>query len=127
MDQNPLINDLVSHYRKHGWKFRRLLLRPETSRELPGHETLIEEVNIEEALVDALWFSRKSHGNREAWELRLVAETPYALFETFAADDPETLREEVRGDMVRRLIEYVSRPPVEDSSKRPPADLNHTK
>jgi len=128
MDQHTLINDLVSHYRKHGWKWRRLLLRPETRREMPGQEILTDDVQLEEASVDALWFSRKSHEIGGAWELGLVGKTPYALFETFAVDDPETLREEARGEMLKRLIEYVSRPSDEGCPYQPPVDpLNHTK
>jgi len=38
-----------------------------------------------------------------------VAETPYALFETFEADEEEEDREEVRREMEARLREYAAR------------------
>jgi hypothetical protein len=38
-----------------------------------------------------------------------VAETPYALFETFEPDEPEEEREELRREMEARLREYSSR------------------
>ena len=60
---------------------------------------------MEDASIDALWFSRTSHGIREAWELRQLAETPYALLETFEADEPEEAREEVRREMEARMHE----------------------
>ncbi|MBA3571308.1 MAG: hypothetical protein H0W34_04920, partial [Pyrinomonadaceae bacterium] len=69
-----------------------------------------EGARIEDANVDALWFSRPSHSKREAWELRLIAETPYALFETFEADEPEEAREEVRQEMGARMSEFAKRP-----------------
>ncbi len=70
--------------------------------------TLFDSIRIEEASVDALWFSRPSHQRREAWELRLMAEAQYALFETFEVDETEEEREEMRREMEARLREYVS-------------------
>ena len=56
----------------------------------------------------AMWFTRASQGGREAWELRLVAEPPYALFELFETDEAEEDREDVRREMEARLREYTS-------------------
>ncbi len=104
-----MTRELVSTYRKHGWQLRRALVRPESLAELSVlKEGFGEDVRIDEAPVDALWFSRPSHQNREAWELRLVAETQYALFETFESDEAEEDREEVRREMEARLRDYVS-------------------
>ena len=47
-----------------------------------------------------------SYEQREAWELRLLAENPFALFETFEVDETEEQREEVRREMEARLREY---------------------
>jgi hypothetical protein len=70
---------------------------------------LFEGITPEESEVDALWFARASHAGREAWELRLVGETPYALFETFEADEDEEAREDVRREMLARLEDYAAR------------------
>ncbi len=59
--------------------------------------------------VDALWFSRPSHAGREAWELRLVGDAPYALFEAFDAGVSAEEREEVLKEMESRLSEYATR------------------
>ncbi len=56
-----------------------------------------------------MWFSRPSHNNREAWELRLLAQTQYALFETFEADETEEERDEVKLEMEARLRDYVAK------------------
>lgn len=103
MNPSELINDIVATYQKHGWQLRRVLLRPATLAEID--ETLFPELDTTEAEFDALWFSRASHGQREAWELRLVAETQYALFETFEKDEAEEAREEVRKEMEARMRE----------------------
>jgi hypothetical protein len=55
-----------------------------------------------------MWFSRPSQGGREAWELRLVGDTAYALFELFEPDEPEEDRADVRREMEARLREYLS-------------------
>ena len=81
-----------------------MLLRPETRVELQLPENLL----VEEATFDALWFSRPSHNDREAWELRLLAQTQYALFETFEADETEEERDDVKLEMEARLRDYVS-------------------
>jgi hypothetical protein len=47
--------------------------------------------------------------NREAWELRLISETPYALFEAFEEDETEEQREEVRREMEARMREYTAK------------------
>lgn len=89
-------------YRKHGWQLRSVLLRPATRAELSV------EVPIKEAEFDALWFSRPSHNDREAWELRLLAQTQYALFETFEADETEEERDDLRLEMEARLRDYLT-------------------
>ena len=106
MKSADLFIELTAIYRKHGWQLRRVLLRPETRVEvqslLPG------DLVVREAEFDALWFSRPSHNNREAWELRLLAQTQYALFETFEADETEEERDDLRLEMEARLRDYLT-------------------
>lgn len=103
-------SEILATYRRHGWQLQRVLLRPESKAELAASAaTLFEEAAVQESTLDALWFARPSHAGRTAWELRLVAETPYAIFETFEPDEAEDEREEVRQEMEARLREYASR------------------
>ena len=95
-------------YSQHGWQLKRALMRPETIAQL-DNEGMFESVPVNESTVDAIWFARASSENREAWELRLVADTPYALFELFEPDEAEEDREDVRLEMEARLREYVAR------------------
>jgi hypothetical protein len=113
MNYRNLIKEIVGTYQKHGWQFRRALLQPETSAELKADPTAdsfsLEGVETEDAAVDGLWFSRPSSGQREAWELRLLAENPFALFETFEKDEPEEAREERRREMEAELRDFENR------------------
>lgn len=111
MNQIDRIREILATYRKHGWQLRRLLLVPETRAEVVDNDPTFSGARVEDASVDALWFSRPSFGKREAWELRLIAETPYALFETFEADELEEAREEVRQEMVATMCEFTTRAP----------------
>jgi hypothetical protein len=104
MKSADLFTELTAMYRKHGWRLRSVLLRPETGVELQ----LPENLPVKEATFDALWFSRPSHNEREAWELRLLAQTQYALFETFEADETEEERDDVKLEMEARLREYLA-------------------
>jgi hypothetical protein len=106
MKNADLFIELTAIYRKHGWQLRRALVRPETLVELQS--LMPNNVPVKEATVDALWFSRPSHNNREAWELRLLAQTQYALFETFEADETEEEREDVKLEMEARLRDYAT-------------------
>ena len=100
------IKEILATYEKHGWRLRRALLRPETRAEI-SDESWSGGASIEAGEFDALWFSRASQQNREAWELRLISATQYALFEVFEADEPEAAREEVRQEMEARMKEKV--------------------
>jgi GAF domain-containing protein len=105
MDNAYLFRELVATYRKHGCELRRALLQPTTLAQIQGE---CGDIPIREAEFDALWFARPSHQNREAWELRLLAQTQYALFEAFEPDETEEQRDEVRREMEARLREYLA-------------------
>jgi hypothetical protein len=103
MIQAKQIAEILAQYERHGWSLRRVLLsdalRVRITSELP---TLFGGAQIVSAKTDAAWFSRAS-ANGEAWELRRLAETPYALFEIFSDADDEEAREEAMREMENRL------------------------
>ena len=110
MSQTERIAEIIATYARHGWRLERLLLRPETLIELhESDQEISKDATLTEAPVDALWFSRPSHAEREAWELRLVSEVQYALFETFEKDEAVEDREDVRREMEARLNEHAAR------------------
>jgi hypothetical protein len=112
MNRLGKFEEVLAVYGRHGWRLARALLTAEALAEwraaAGAGRDAFGGVEPAESEVDALWFSRPSQGGREAWELRLVAETPYALFELFEADEAEEDREDVRREMEARLREYAA-------------------
>ncbi|HEY0004798.1 MAG TPA: hypothetical protein VGB17_08290 [Pyrinomonadaceae bacterium] len=111
MKQLDRFKNIILTYSQYGWQLRRIVMRPETRAALDGAEldALGSAVTVQESALDALWFARPSLDGREAWELRLVADTPYALFEMFEADEEEEDREDVRREMEARMRDYAEK------------------
>lgn len=113
MSKAKKFDDAHATYTRHGWRLARVLARPETLPELRADAAdapdavQYQGAPVTESDVDAMWFTRPSQGGREAWELRLVADAPYALFELFEPDEPEEDREDVRREMEARLRDYA--------------------
>ena len=104
-----LIEEVIATYQRHGWNLKRVLLRPATRAEV-NHQArkFLKEARFVDAEFDALWFARPSHQGREAWELRLLAQQPYALFEAFEPDETEAQKEEARCETENRMREHAS-------------------
>jgi hypothetical protein len=103
-----LFQQIIATYRRHGWDLRRVLLQPDTRAALGENLTDFENADLRDDQIDALWFARPSQFGREAWELRLASEQPYALFEAFEAEETESIREEKRTQMEERMREYAT-------------------
>ena len=113
--------EVLAQYRRHGWRLARVLARPESLAEMGGEgeadaALIFEGAAVAGSDVDAMWFTRPSAEGREAWELRLVGDTPYALFELFEPDEEEEDRADVRREMEARLREYAA--PGTESSRQ---------
>ncbi len=101
----PQIQEIMAQYRKHGWTLRRVLLCAQTRENLTDSlENLFGETQIGSFETDAAWFSRPSGIGCEAWELRRLTQTPFALIEVFEYEDDEAVREEARFEMEQNLI-----------------------
>ncbi len=105
-----LFKEIIATYQHHGWELRRVLLKPTTGSDLREQAAgLFDEAKLIESEFDGLWFARPSQVGREAWELRLVANQPYALFEAFEADETEEEREEARLEMENKMREFATK------------------
>ena len=102
-----LAKQIVATYEKHGWGLRRVLVISAAESDAAEIAEAFPDPAKVPAEIDALWFARASQGGREAWELRLVVEQPYALFEAFEADESEEEREEARREMEHKMREYA--------------------
>ncbi len=118
MSRLKKFQEILAQYRRHGWRLARVLARPDSLAEMRGEDDAVtfEGAPADESDVDAMWFTRPSAEGREAWELRLVGDTPYALFELFEPDEEEEDRADVRREMEARLREYAA--PGTESSRQ---------
>ena len=104
-----LAREIVATYESHGWELRRVLLSPEARAEIAAHaKDIFADATIHDSNVNALWFARASHAQRESWELRLISAQSYALFEAFEANEAEEDREDVRREMENRMRDYAN-------------------
>ena len=98
------IAEILSLYKKHGWILRRVLLSDALRKSLADSlGELFGAAQLRSSEIDAVWFSRASKADQEAWELRRLSETPYALMEIFDEDDEEEIREETLAEVESRL------------------------
>lgn len=105
------IKEILSIYEKHGWTLRRVLLSDalrvsinDALRDLFGGAEIVSSPRL-----NALWFSRASGKSGEAWELRHLSQTPFALVDVFNSEDDKTAREQRRKALETRLIDKTSK------------------
>ena len=94
------VGEIIAQYEKHGWKLRRALLSDD------GRERLSEvlpDVEKFDSDLDALWFSRRSRPDSEAWELRRLTNLPFALIAVIRNDASE---EEIE-DTLEQVLEEM--------------------
>jgi hypothetical protein len=104
------IQEITSLYKRHGWSLSRVLLTQKSKANLADSiETLFGGTEIVSSEIDAVWFSRVSGVEREAWEIRHLSATPFALLEIFDADDEEEIRAERRHEIEMQLQERITR------------------
>lgn len=100
------ITDIVTLYTKHGWKLRRVLLSEPHDGLLEGGD--LTDVNICEAALDALWFSRRSRPGSESWELRRLTGAPFALVEIFEDGITQEEFESRLAEVEDRMLETLN-------------------
>ena len=97
------IGEVIAQYEKHGWKLRRALLSNATSGDSIRFD---KDVDVIAADIDALWFSRRSQPDTEAWELRRLTVLPFALIAVVDANSSSSELEDalaqVESDMRER-------------------------
>ena len=101
------IEEILKQYAKHGWILRRVLLSAAAKETVPA--AIFADTDVLAADFDALWFARPAANGGEAWELRSLSATPFALVEVFDADDADEVREEVLNDLETQMKERASK------------------
>jgi hypothetical protein len=100
-----VISEIIAQYRKHGWIPRRALLSDANKSALLKS---FDDVEVEFSDLDAIWFSRRSNPDSEAWELRRLTGSPFALIAIIGAgmspDEIESTLEQVADEMRAKTI-----------------------
>lgn len=99
------IQEVIGQYTKHGWSPRRLLSVKPAKSLLASMPPDVKEVRSE---IDAIWFSRRSRPDAEAWELRRLTDSPYALVavldDGMDEDEMESILEDVQSRMTKTTL-----------------------
>ena len=97
---------ILEQYMQYGWKLRRAALSVESIQRFGTTLTSYDpEAQIENSPNESLWFSRRSLPDREAWELRRLAGSPFALVTVLEDSSSEDEREEILRDTERRMFD----------------------
>ncbi len=99
------VGEIITQYLKHGWTLRRALLSRERQTILAN---ILGDVDVERSDLDALWFTRQSKPDSEAWELRRLTAMPFALVAVIPAftsvDEVEATLSQVVEEMRSKTI-----------------------
>lgn len=110
MNDPEAIAEILNLYKKHGWILRRVLLSRSAGSaapDIPGDQ--FSGAEIRDSDIDALWFSRRSGPGKEAWELRALTATPFALLQVIPEQIGEADRETILTYTEDRLRETIIR------------------
>jgi hypothetical protein len=100
------IRSVIEQYAKHDWIVRRLMLSSGSTAELgPELVSLNAEVEIVEPRQEGIWFSRRTQPDREAWELRRLSGSPFALVAVLEDSLSLDEREDVLRSIERRMFD----------------------
>ncbi len=111
MIQAAAVKEMIELYEKHGWKLRRVLLSDPLRNRLEAAGVLDDAEVTTNSELDAAWFSRSSHPDRTAWEIRHLSETPFALVEVVDNTMNEKKVEEVFNAAEAKMIEITAKRP----------------
>lgn len=95
------VADIVAQYAKHGWKLRRVLLSAEPDDAV---RAVAGDAEIVRGRQNALWFSRRSQPDSEAWELRRLEGSPFALVAVIPDEADDDEREETLADTEEEML-----------------------
>lgn len=105
MIDRPAIEEILAQYKKHGWTLRRVLLSAGFVERVPDVAGIFEGAEIRPSELDGVWFSRSSRPGVTAWELRRLAETPYALVESISDHTDEAEAEAALKALETKMLE----------------------
>ena len=103
------ISEILSLYKKHGWTLRHVLLSEKLQKKLAATGgDVFGNVEITASLLDAVWFSRKSRPEFEAWEIRHLSLTPFALVEVLENGFSASQARQILRNAELKMIEIIN-------------------
>lgn len=107
------VKAIIDQYARHDWRLRRALLSPEKKEMLVEFfESETPDVQVVARTNDALWFSRRSLPDREAWELRRLSDSPFALVTVIEDSLDDAAKESMLAATERRMFDGSHREPT---------------
>ena len=99
------IGEVIAQYEKHGWKLRRALLSDASEGESVQFDKGVDVIRGD---MDALWFSRRSQPDTEAWELRRLTGSPFALVAVVPANSSSNELEDALAQVEQDMRERTN-------------------
>ena len=97
---------VIDQYAGHGWRLRRALVSSRSAEKFRSAPAFQDpEIQLVESKNEALWFSRRSLPDREAWELRRLSGSPFALVAVLEDSLTDDEREAVLHDTEQRMFD----------------------
>lgn len=112
MISEDAVRQILSQYKKFGWRLERVLLTSDLKKSLGDSIAVIfGDITIAESDLDAAWFSRPADNGRIAWELRSLTNTPFALVDSSEPEADETELAEIFSRVEDQMRQRLIRPP----------------
>ena len=106
------VREILSQYKRFGWRLERVLLTPDLKKSLgESIATLFENASVAESDLDAAWFSRPAVNGRTAWELRSLTNTPFALVDSSEPETDESGLAKIFSRVEDQMRQRLIRPP----------------
>jgi len=106
--EKTAIAAIIEQYERHGWTLRRVLISRELAGALGG-DGMFSDADVRPSPHGGMWFSRRSLPDREAWEMRRISASPFAVVEVIPDEFTDEEREKVLSDAESRMFD-ASRP-----------------
>jgi hypothetical protein len=102
----PEVTRIIEQYSRYGWRLRRASLSEDSIANVAAALKAYDpDLQIEMSSHESLWFSRRSLPDREAWELRRLSGSPFALVAVLEDSMSEDEREEVLRETELRMFD----------------------
>lgn len=92
----------IGQYERHGWVLRKASLSQDRLSQLRSSHP---SADLSEGSHEFLWFSRRSLPDREAWEIRRLSGSPFALVAVIEDSASDEERNAILRETERRMFD----------------------